>query len=216
MYIVVNNNQSTVDLMKSYKPYILVLIVLLITAGVAYFVFRNFNNRDGIEAVSGKVLERVVSTTTYPTGYVAKNIAIPASPPDGYIKYENKKYGFSYYRSPQATIKEFDEGGGAMTIVQENIKNVRGLQIFIIPYKEKTISEERFRLDVPSGVRKNVEKTFIGLPQVEAVTFNSYDEFLGETREVWFIYNGHLYEITTFKGVGDWFAPLLQTWRFLN
>lgn len=200
--------------MKSYKTYILVLLVLAIVGGVVFYTSRNFDNAYTSEVTSGNVLERVVATTTYPADYVAKNIAIPDSPLDGYIKYENKKYGFYYYHSPQASIKEYDEGGGAMTVVQENVKNVRGLQIFIVPYAEKTISEERFKLDVPSGVRKNVEKTFIGVPQVEAVTFNSYDSFLGETREVWFIYNGYLYEITTFKGIGDWFVPIMKSWRF--
>lgn len=145
-----------------------------------------------------------------------EELATPAKPPPGYIKYENKKYGFSYYHSPQAVITEYDEGKGAMTVVQENLQKVRGLQIFIVPYYEKTISEERFKADIPSGVRKNAEKTSIGKRGVEAVTFNSYDQFLGETREVWFIYNGYLYEVTTFRGVGDWFTPIMQTWRFLR
>lgn len=145
----------------------------------------------------------------------AEALAVPAEPPPGYVQYKNERYGFSYYHSPEAVIKEYDEGGGAMTITQENSKKVRGMQIFIVPYSESTISEERFKRDVPSGIRKNVEKTFIGVPQVEAVTFNSYDTFLGETREVWFIHKGYLYEVTTFKGVGDWFTPIMQTWRFI-
>lgn len=198
--------------MKSYKLYIFFLIGFVALGGVVFY----FSGKSSsTENPTTNVLERIVATTTYPVSYVPENISKPAPPPDGYVKYENKKYGFYYYHSPEATIKEFDEGGGAMTIVQENVKNVRGMQIFIVPYAENTISEERFKLDVPSGVRKNVQKTFVGEKQIEAVTFNSYDSFLGETREVWFIYKGHLYEVTTFSGVGEWFVPLMQSWRFL-
>lgn len=190
-----------------------VLVGLLAAGGLLAFVF--LNNYDSgpenlpADAISAANLSEDDKTVN------PEELATPADPPPGYVKYENKKYGFSYYHSSQAAVTEYDEGGGAMTIVQENLQKVRGLQIFIVPYAEKTISEERFKADIPSGVRNNAEKTFIGKRGVEAVTFNSYDQFLGETREVWFIYNGHLYEVTTFRGVGDWFTPIMQTWRFL-
>ena len=157
-----------------------------------------------------------VATTTRSTPGVAGTISNPDEPPEGYVKYENERYGFSYYHSPQSSITEYDEGGGAMTVVQENLEKVRGLQIFIVPYGETIITEERFKKDIPSGVRYNIEETQLGKPGISAVTFNSYDQLLGETRELWFIYKGHLYEITTFNGFGDWFAPIMQTWRFVN
>lgn len=151
-----------------------------------------------------------------PSGAIvdAAIISSPAEPLPGHIKYVNERYGFSFYHSPQGKITEYDEGQGAMTIVLENEQRVRGMQIFIVPYNEPTISDERFRADVPSGVRENVEMTTLGVIGIPAVTFTSLDERLGETREIWFIYRGHLYEITTFKGVGNWFAPIIQSWRF--
>lgn len=156
----------------------------------------------------------ISQATTTPN--LAKLIADASDvPPAGYVKYVNTKYGFSYYHSPEATVKEYDEGGGAMTIVQENVKNARGLQIFIVPYTKKQITDARFHLDEPSGVRYNIESTDIGKINVPAVTFSSYDDFLGETREVWFIHNNYLFEVTTFKGYGDWFGPIMQSWRFL-
>src|SRR3989344_9436974 len=56
-------------------------------------------------------------------------------------EYRNERYGFSYWNTPGATITEYDEGGGAMTIVHENLEKVRGMPIFIVPYHESTISE---------------------------------------------------------------------------
>jgi len=156
-----------------------------------------------------------VATTTIGSKELPVAIAKAGDPPPGYVIYTNEKHGFSYYHSSQSKIKEYDEGGGAMTVVQENPQNMRGLQIFIVPYDKEVITEERFNRDVPSGVRYNIANTTIGLKKILAVTFNSYDNFLGETREVWFIYKGYLFEVTTFKGFAEWFVPIMQTWRFL-
>lgn len=140
-------------------------------------------------------------------------VGVGASPAAGYIEYLNHKYNFSFYHEAQGEVQEYDEGGGASTVVYENEQAVRGFQIYILPYAEKSISEERFKTDVPSRVRKEVQPAT--LDGVEAVTFTSYDETLGDTTEIWVIHKGYLYEITTFKGVGDWFNPIIQSWHFL-
>lgn len=208
------------------------MAVIVILGGAAFvFVWDREEGPDGPAQVAsassaraGQVPEKVHegSEGTDPevlvlnpsgTPVSAKAIATPMPAPASHTEtYRNEKYGFQYNHPPQAVITEYDEGGGAMTLVHENHEHVRGMQIFIVPYAEATISEERFRMDVPSGVRKNVEETT--LDGVRAVTFNSLDSRLGETREVWLIHNGYLFEITTFRGVGNWFTPLIQSWRF--
>ena len=134
-------------------------------------------------------------------------------PPAGYAEYYSTQYRFSLFYPESLSVEEYDESGGAATLTLQNAAEAWGLQIFVVPYNEPLITEERFRADVPSGVRENVEDTT--LDGVRAVTFNSLDERLGETREIWAIHNGYLFEITTFRGVGNWFAPIIQSWRFL-
>lgn len=158
---------------------------------------------------TGAVVASSTISGTHVTGDV---IGTKAPPPDGYVTYKSAKYGFSFSHAPDGKIVEYDEGGGAETIVLENLDRVRGFQVFIVPYTGATISEQRFREDVPSGVRTNVENTTLG--GVPAVTFTSKDEILGDTREIWAIHNGYLYEITTFAGVGNWFTPIIQSWEF--
>src|SRR3989338_2361248 len=143
-------------------------------------------------------------------------VTMPEIVPEGYAKYENQKYGFYLYHPPAAVIKEYEEGGGARTITLEDLGSSQGLQIFIVPYQDQMITDERFKRDVPSGVRLNMENSSVGLPQVPAVVFDSQDQFLGETREAWFIYGGYLYEITTLKSSEDWMSSVLGTWRFTN
>lgn len=198
--------------MKKFFIYLLILLVL--GAGMFYWIQEDFVKKISLLENPNWVYPTVATTTTG-APWLPGAISEIGDPPPNYIKYENKKFGFSYYHSKEAKIKEFDEGSGAMTIVQENIQNMRGLQIFIVPYDKDIITEEQFLKDVPSGVRYNIAQTTVGDKKVPAVAFNSYDKFLGETREVWFIYNGYLFEVTTFKGFAEWFVPIMKTWRFL-
>lgn len=185
---------------------ILVVIVLIMLLGLAALTGYRPNQATPSEQL-------VVSST--PSGVVvdASVLSQSAPAPEGYVKYENTRYGFSFYHLPDSAVREYDEGQGAMTIVLQNEKLVRGMQVFVVPYAESLITEERFKADVPSGVREDAEDTTLN--GVRAVTFVSEDMLLGPTREIWIIRNGYLYEITTFKGVGNWFTPVIQSWRWL-
>jgi hypothetical protein len=183
--------------------------LIVVALAFAWYVSRDIRGAAQVASV-GTIIEAHAPSGARTNADVISQSSEP--PPTNSVEYHNEKYGFSYWHTPQATITEYDEGGGAMTVVHENFEKVRGMQIFIVPYTESLITEERFKADVPSGVRSNVEDTT--LDGVRAVTFNSIDEDLGETREIWIIHNGFLFEITTMKGVGNWFAPIIQSWRF--
>jgi len=74
----------------------------------------------------------------------------------GVREYRNARYRFSLPYPEHLSVKEFDESGDAMTITFENSKEALGFQIFVTPYGEAQVSEERFRQDVPSRVRKEL------------------------------------------------------------
>ncbi len=193
------------------KKNIYIITITLIILSIITLIFfdklklSNSNNLLKDNSVSS------VATSSISSDAVAEKIAKSTDDiPADYIKYTNIKYSFSLFHSPQSKITEYDQGQGAMIITVENEQNAKGMQIFIVPYWEKTISEARFKADIPSGVRTDIEKTYVD--GVEAVTFHSFDESLGPTREVWFIRGGYLYEVTTFQGIADWFVPKMQTW----
>ena len=134
--------------------------------------------------------------------------------PAGYKKYQNTKYGFSILYHEALSQKEIDEGGNASTIVFQNPEEGKGFQIFVVPYNGEQVSEERFRQDIPSGVREKTEEIIVS--GAKGVAFYSQDPFLGDTREVWILHGGYLYELTTFKAYEAELQTVLQTWRFLR
>lgn len=134
------------------------------------------------------------------------------APPEGFEEYRSERHGFSFYYEAGARVREFDEGRGAMSLTVEDEKRGHALQIYILPYGEATISEERFRSDLPSGIRTDEE--MIEIYGVPAVAFKSEVSLLGPTREVWLLRDGYLYEISTPLSMEGWLQGLLPGFRF--
>lgn len=138
--------------------------------------------------------------------------AAQEAPPEGLEEYRSDRYGFSFRYEKGAQVREFDEGQGAMTLTVEDEKRGHALQIYILPYAEASISEERFRSDLPSGIRTDEE--MIQIYGVPAVAFKSEVSGLGPTREVWLLRGGHLYEISVPLSMERWLQGLLPSFRF--
>ena len=132
--------------------------------------------------------------------------------PSGYKEYRNTTYRMSLFYPDTLIVKEFNEGGGAQTITFEG-KGGIGFQIFVVPYTDAQLTPERLKKDIPSGVVK--EQTPIVIDGKAASMFYSTNALLGETREVWFIQNKYLYEVTTTKDQDAWLSTIMKSWMFL-
>ena len=157
--------------------------------------------------------------------FPAKNLSLPAvddslivteprtiSVSDTSRLYKNLLFHFSLIYPKDLQVKDYDDGTSASTITFEDPTGKQGFQIFIVPYAEDQITPQQFKKDVPSGVMK--ESTDIIIGGIRATMFYSQDVLMNETREVWFIKNGFLYEITADVSLDSWLAQILSTWRF--
>lgn len=141
-------------------------------------------------------------------------------PPAGQKEYYNSQYRFSLLYPGTLSVKEYNENGGAVTIVFQNIDTAQGFQIYVLPYQGSQVTEERFKKDEPSGVRQGVKD--ITIDGAVAQSFYSTNTALGATAEIWFIYpeqgrgvQQYLYEVTTLKPLAGWLSDIMQTWQFL-
>jgi hypothetical protein len=132
--------------------------------------------------------------------------------PSGMREYRDPEFHISLLYPQELSVNKRAESGGAVTITFQNATKGLGFQIFVVPYADPQVSEEQFAKDNPSGIRDSLQPVVIDGALGSA--FYSSDENLGPTREVWFIKNGFLFEVTTPKPLEKWLRDILATWEF--
>jgi hypothetical protein len=101
----------------------------------------------------------------------------------------------------------------ALTVEFQKEAGDPGFQIYVAPITGNRITEERFRMDEPSGVRRDDKEASVdGAP---GIAFHGFDPRIGQTYEVWFIKDNLLYEVVTYKQLEAWLNDILSAWRFL-
>ncbi len=177
-------------------------MVCLAAAGGAWWYF--FSGGDEVTTYDPAHVEPVVGSPTPP----------PRAVPPGYYEYRNIFFRLSLlYPKDGITITERKGEGTTLTVLFEEKSTKRVFQIYILPYGEEKISKERFLLDAPSGVMAS--STTMTLDGVTAGAFYGQDAEVGETREVWVVNKGFLYEATAAKKDGEWMESMLTSWEFL-
>jgi hypothetical protein len=127
-------------------------------------------------------------------------------------RYRNDRYFFTLEYPNELALKEIDEDG-ATTIVFQKPGELKGFQIFIVRYRDDAISDTRIRKDL-QGAPMNNPKDIVLPGNIRAVHFESESPTLGSSTEVWFIYKGYLYEVTTYAEWDTELAGILGTLRF--
>ena len=188
-----------------------IFVVILLMAGTmlaGYFLLKLNQSGD-------TVFEGAEQKTFWPFGRHQPSVVID----DKHWQFLHPRYGFSVVVPKDLEALRVDEGEGTETIVftpmAEDAEAV--MQIFVTPYLPHEITKERLAKDVPGGEIKEVTEVMIGVgSDVRAVRFSSQHPGLGEAREVWFLRNGYLFEVTTRMANDAWLASVLKTWQFID
>jgi len=141
------------------------------------------------------------------------NVSFDRVPPKGMLEYKSGLFRFSLFYPGDLKFREMGVGSDT-TILFENPETGKGFQIFIVPYPESEISQEQFKKDLPAGIMTDLVDILID--DLPAIMFYSRDPAIGDTREVWFVKNGFLYEVTTYRDLDAWLSSIMQTWQFLE
>ncbi len=158
------------------------------------------------------------ATTTQPN-IPPRSTSTPATQEAGQVdgqamrRYSNKSFHFSLLYPDTLHATEYQEYSGALTVTFDDPNADQQFQIYVVSFGGKQVSDEQFRQDAPSGVRLQPTDVMIG--GVHAPMFFSTNALLGDTREVWFIHGGYLYEVTTYKELDTWLADIMKTWKFI-
>lgn len=189
-------------LRKAYRMRRLLIVVALLVvlaAAAGYGTYKFFAGIDWGDVVEGSI----VKDSTY------------REVPPGYFEYRTVSYHFSILFPEYMEVKEYGGNGDSLTVTfKEPEGEQRGFQIFATPYNDPVVGGERFTMDNPSGIYK--EPQDVTIAGVRATIFYSANTQMGETREVWFIRNGMLYEVNAKRELDEWLAGHMKSWMFVR
>jgi hypothetical protein len=135
--------------------------------------------------------------------------APPSDPPSGYLPYSNPQFHFALDYPSNLQLHRYDEQGGGFTAAFQDPTTNEGFEVYVTPYGGAHITKQEFTLDEPSGVFNL--PTNVMIDGTQATMFYGSNAIMGDTREVWFIHGGLLYEVTTYKQLDTWLAQIMQT-----
>ncbi len=169
-----------------------IIVLLLIGAGIYYFE---------------KKPPRVVQLP--PVDYSTVLLTKP---------YQNDQLKFSLSIPGNFEARQLaDDGLGATTILLESTDRADGVQIIVSPFDEDLheLTAERIKLDVPGLAISDPQPVEIG-ENYKGLAFKSNNEaFDGASREVWFVFRGNLYQISTYDRLDPLLKKIFSTWKFL-
>lgn len=197
--------------MHYHKQVIGIVVVTLVILGGSFFIL---NRQSDLED----------STPSYQFDYttVSSDTLILG---EGYKRFTHPLYGFSIEYPEELDITTFDEEEGGETVIFQSredesvaLEEKVGFQIFVSPFEEDSVlTLERIREDLPFATIEEPLEVIIGTKtgqNTSALLFWSEDSAIGRTREVWFVHENYLYEITTFAHLDTLLADILSTWSF--
>ena len=147
--------------------------------------------------------------------------------------YQDSTYRFSVNYPAGYTVQSVDDpdAGGTTILIQQNqgatLGQTGGIQIFVSPWSDSdtSITPDRIEQDIPDMTVNNPQEVDMAVNQGstlgdgqsvgKGLAFESNNAaFGGASREVWFVFNGNLYQISTYLQYNDLLKAMLGTWKF--
>jgi hypothetical protein len=180
---------------------VLVLLVLAVGGwfvfggGLAYFEFDTIQPR--------LVGASVIAATDYVVPELEDN-------------YQSAAYGFSLRMPEGFTAAELpeDESGGTAIVMQDSKGN--GIQIYVTPFAGSgcTLTADMIMRDIPDMEISRTQDVEVGDDCRGVAFLSNNDAFSGASRDVWFAFRGHLYQISTYQRLDNLLQAMFATWKF--
>lgn len=130
--------------------------------------------------------------------------------PDPGERYTNSTYRFAVTMPVGFSARELE---GAVVI--ENGAG-DGIQVLITPLGEdiRVLTEGRIRADIPDLAISGAQSVEVGADHTGLAFRSDNEAFDGASREVWFVFGGDLYQISTYDRLDPLLRAMFSTWEF--
>lgn len=122
--------------------------------------------------------------------------------------YTHPGYGFSFEYPDGWNVSSFAEGEGETVLIQPGVQ----IYISIFDEEETALTKERILADIPDLKIENDKQIKIA-NTIDALSFDSANQGGQNTKEVWFVYNRFLYQISA-AGNGGVLDKIINTFKF--
>jgi len=163
-----------------------------------------------------------------------KKEQVPFDYAQGKKTYTHPDYGFSFDYPADFKIGKFPEGDGEIILVQDSTPSTdsaprqgsgqAGFQIFISKYDEleelsfdiiKKATQDSTLGELEKGPTLNRTRSDLESgKEIQTFSFEMKGEDGKNTHEIWFVQNGNLYQVTSYKEFGDKMEEIIKTIRF--
>jgi len=185
---------------------IIIICFLLVGAGLFFWWFaKNHKTTDNVSNVS----------TSTP---LTKNTEEVSEKSDYALveKYTNGTFHFSFNYPKVFKITEKNDAGGQTIIVTNPSNSSHGFQVAITPFSDpvNTLTKETIETDIPDLFITDVLKISIDSVAKGLMFESDNPDFDSSSREVWFIYKGNLYQMSTYLKNDILVRKVMETWEF--
>jgi hypothetical protein len=140
-------------------------------------------------------------------------------------EFSDPDLGFSFRYPNSMKVNTIDQDpedkeAGKVILVQDAEKG-QGFQITITPFDDEEgqadsyiLTKEQIKTDLPDLKISDVQPVLIG-NNGQGLAFRSDNEdFAHDSREVWFVFRGNLYQISTYAYLDPLLQAMFSTWKF--
>lgn len=134
---------------------------------------------------------------------------------NGLRRYTNSEYGFSFFYPSILSLGQFSESNGETIVLQGERAAQSGFQIYVFPVTEPVVLTPGFiEADLPGTVVTKPQKIELD-GKAQGIMFESNNPaFSGKSFEIWFYYNGFVYQATSYLDQASLMQQVIGTLRF--
>jgi hypothetical protein len=131
--------------------------------------------------------------------------------------YTSSTYGFSFKYPKEFAVSEIPGEASDVILVQNTAKNI-GAQIVISPFdgEDIDITADFIKAELPNLKIGEPQEANIGSGRKGLAFVSDNAAFGGKSREVWFVFNGNLYQLSAYAELDGFLRGLFGTWEFTS
>ncbi|MFA6077280.1 MAG: hypothetical protein WC735_04375 [Candidatus Paceibacterota bacterium] len=189
------------------KKIVLIIITVALVAVGFYYWQNKFEN-------PASILKETDTKEIYQSGTTTESIKnISNYKYTEKYSHPTKKFSFNYPKG--FTIASIPDEK-TETIVVQNITTKVALQISISPFQNADIdiTSEIIKNEIPDMKIDGAREFQIGPSRKGLAFISDNPAFGGKSSEIWFVFKGNLYQISTYYEFRDFLQGTFSTWKF--